>query len=189
MRVSKQLPVLLNWYGNILLLQQILTADMNNFDGCFPPTGFRIEKRSSLTGSRCQSYSWQFETLTDLVFHSGITQNYNKWTTSCCKWFEIIKLWVRALHCKHFQNTDKNIPLCFLLFDYWMLIFFKLCLFIAYQWSSMFSLTCASFLFSSFYPSILFAWPPHPLLPVFMHGTWWEELEPPSCHSSRLQFD
>lgn len=189
MRVSKQLPVLLNRYGNILLLQQILTADMNNFDGCFPPTGFRIEKRSSLTGSRCQSYSWQFKTLTDLVFHSGITQNYNNWTTWCCKWFEIIKLWVRALHCKHFQNTDKNVPLCFLLFDYWMLIFFKLCLFIAYQWSSMFSLTCASFLFSSFYPSILFAWPPHPLLPVFMHGTWWEELEPPSCHSSRLQFD
>lgn len=48
--------------------------------------------------------------------------------------------------------------------------------------------------------SVLFAWhlhpnpphpPPPPLLPVFMHatGTWREELEPPSCHSSRLHFD
>lgn len=50
MRVSKQLPVLLNWYGNILLLQQILTADMNNFDGCFPPNRFPNRKEKLING-------------------------------------------------------------------------------------------------------------------------------------------
>lgn len=51
------------------------------------------------------------------------------------------------------------------------------------------SLFCVPFVFVFFHPFILFACPLLLLLPVFMHGTWWEELEPPSCHSSRLQFD
>lgn len=51
------------------------------------------------------------------------------------------------------------------------------------------SLFCVPFVFVFFHPFILFACSLLLLLPVFMHGTWWEELEPPSCHSSRLQFD
>lgn len=51
------------------------------------------------------------------------------------------------------------------------------------------SLFCVPFVFVFLHPFILFACSLLLLLPVFMHGTWWEELEPPSCHSSRLQFD
>lgn len=45
-------------------------------------------------------------------------------------------------------------------------------------------------LFVSPFPSLCcVCMAPLPPLPVFMHGTCWEELEPPSCHSSRLQFN
>lgn len=43
-------------------------------------------------------------------------------------------------------------------------------------------------LFLLFHPCVV-CMAPLPPLPVFMHGTCWEELEPPSCHSSRLQFN
>lgn len=83
-------------------------------------------------------------------------------------------------YCACFTNAGKVV--------FYVKFYLKPLLIISYYWSSV-SYLCSIFVFSYFSSLCSVCMAPLPLLPVFMHGTWWEELEPPSCHSSRLQFD
>lgn len=204
MRAGKQLPVLLNRRRNILPLLQTLMTDMNNFDGCFPPNRFP-DREGEIINEKLLSKlflamltsprDWM-KLIVVMSFHIFLmTDNPKQQQT---EFFMLLSV----------KQSDEALTACLVHAAQTRLLFFFVFFYVSVDLKPLLYISCVFihrlplikcllsylcfiFVFLLFHPSVLFAWPPLPLplLPVFMHGTWWEELEPPSCHSSRLQFD